>query len=713
MSLLCNLVFALLAVGSASALAKDTGDAGNRVHLKRSKILIEVPIEIVIDPKTEAELGRKDIKKMFKRAGTIRRPESELESKWNDLLNDARYKNCYRLKIDVRFGFHFQSDGPSDGRYHELHVSGTHKTTNREIDEGFGRGGAFGSDTSGANRYTAGLKALLPSVAPGMPSHGGDLHNLVVNISTFVDLAPLLGSELLGRNGSQLNKALGEKAEAELERQGQSLGNNDCIRARYERRVRTSGGGAGIYEHLDASYTVSLSKSDRFKGSVEAVHRFHAWAPLQDLRHVVFSENEFDADDNDYSISWNAQQANARTTTYRDPWQSFSWSTRDLIIPAISVRKKDIEDGFHQSVYEAQGVRVVWNVTLKKAEDAEGGEGETGASTGTGGTEPPPRSDELPCCGSDWPTDPEGLVNTLKGEDIFGRRFAASVLGDVPPISEQAVGALRAALNDEDFLVRRAAATSLGKAGPSAKGATDTLRALLQDKESTVRVAAAEAIWRISGNVDRSLPLLKKELSESADLNARIRAARALGKIGAPARGAIADLKQMTAAENPASLRIAAAEAMFRIENDASKTLPVLSSLCASPVPQTRIDALRAMATLSGQASPAAPQIVQSLMQPLVDRPEQKQDDDKSAGTPNRLNPQQILSASNLPGGNIASGFSVADPRQRLKLIDQSFHTLRNILIPKEYRESLKTLEASADISVRSRALRERAVFPL
>jgi HEAT repeat protein len=70
------------------------------------------------------------------------------------------------------------------------------------------------------------------------------------------------------------------------------------------------------------------------------------------------------------------------------------------------------------------------------------------------------------------------------------------------------------------FYADRGAADALGKIGPSAVSALPELRKMLQitNADTDLRGTVAVAIWRISGDVDTTLPALLQEMSSQDEM---------------------------------------------------------------------------------------------------------------------------------------------------------------------------------------------------
>jgi HEAT repeat protein len=130
------------------------------------------------------------------------------------------------------------------------------------------------------------------------------------------------------------------------------------------------------------------------------------------------------------------------------------------------------------------------------------------------------------------------------------RFYAAYSLKDFGVAASNAVPALRKVLTGGAggspaaslFYLRAIAAVALGKIGPSAVAALPELKAALLEKDSNLRGQAAVAIWRISSDVDATLPVLLQEMPRTIQ-ESKWEWIIALGEMGPRARQAIPQLK--------------------------------------------------------------------------------------------------------------------------------------------------------------------------
>jgi len=159
------------------------------------------------------------------------------------------------------------------------------------------------------------------------------------------------------------------------------------------------------------------------------------------------------------------------------------------------------------------------------------------------------------------------LIQTLKDEDNWVRRYAAVALGQIGPEAKIAVPELIKMLKDRDAGVRWQAAYALGGVGPGAKAAVPDLIQALRDADHVVRFNAAKGLGRIGPEARAAVPELIEMLKEKNEV-VRGHAAIALGQIGPEARAAVPALKEMLKDENR-SIRSLAAEALQEIDPEA------------------------------------------------------------------------------------------------------------------------------------------------
>jgi HEAT repeat protein len=170
------------------------------------------------------------------------------------------------------------------------------------------------------------------------------------------------------------------------------------------------------------------------------------------------------------------------------------------------------------------------------------------------------------------------LVQALKDQDLFVRRFSAQALGEIGPDgARDAVPALKARLTDPKKEVVEAAATALGKLGPD--GIT-ALTDLVKDtkKDVQVRRAAIASLGLAGANARDAVPVLVNVLKDNNQgsagkakkkgddgPNLRVDAATALGDIGSDAKDAVPALEDLASAKGKSPLKMAANDALKKI----------------------------------------------------------------------------------------------------------------------------------------------------
>jgi HEAT repeat protein len=194
------------------------------------------------------------------------------------------------------------------------------------------------------------------------------------------------------------------------------------------------------------------------------------------------------------------------------------------------------------------------------------------------------------------------LLEAVKDKNLRVAGVAIVFLGNLGPEAKSAVPALLAAAKQDKVLARSVAMT-LGEIGPEAKEGVPFLMELLKNQKNDapypyydIRVQAASALWRIQGNKEVTLPVLREALK---DLHGyvRVEAALALWQMGEEKEKMLALLmdmlkeKDMLKGKEKASrkhamearlVRFRAAEALGEIGPDAKAAVPLLIELLGS-----------------------------------------------------------------------------------------------------------------------------------
>lgn len=141
--------------------------------------------------------------------------------------------------------------------------------------------------------------------------------------------------------------------------------------------------------------------------------------------------------------------------------------------------------------------------------------------------------------GSRSPAVVPQLLRILQEDgDSKVRTEAARALGKMGDAAGSASSALAAVLIRQDGgdQLRGEAARALARVDPSSPSTTTALRSATGDRSGHVGVCAAEALWKVSGEVSRAVPVIAAWLS---DPGTRTVAAQALYRIGPKAKGAV------------------------------------------------------------------------------------------------------------------------------------------------------------------------------
>jgi HEAT repeat protein len=180
------------------------------------------------------------------------------------------------------------------------------------------------------------------------------------------------------------------------------------------------------------------------------------------------------------------------------------------------------------------------------------------------------------------------FLEALKDKEPSVRGTAVISLGDMGPEAKSAVLALLDAVKKDNDLTSRVA-VALGQIGPEAKEGIPLLLELLknQSNDPAIRVQAAWALWRVQGNREATLPILRDAL-KCPKKSVRIEAALALWHMGEEKEKMMAlildILKEKEYAgrkrdPDAAFIRFHAAQALGEIGPDAKAAVPILIEL--------------------------------------------------------------------------------------------------------------------------------------
>jgi len=165
------------------------------------------------------------------------------------------------------------------------------------------------------------------------------------------------------------------------------------------------------------------------------------------------------------------------------------------------------------------------------------------------------------------------LIGTLKDMEKESRESATWALGKMGPEAKAAIPVLiETAKMDRDHGL---AAEALGRIGVEAKAAVPTLVALLEKSPAQSRVRVALAHWRITGQEETAVKVLRATLTDKQS-SVRCDAADALGEMGSKAKAAVPTLIEMmqkkTGNDRFADIE-AAVQALRKIDPQAVKNL--------------------------------------------------------------------------------------------------------------------------------------------
>jgi HEAT repeat protein len=124
------------------------------------------------------------------------------------------------------------------------------------------------------------------------------------------------------------------------------------------------------------------------------------------------------------------------------------------------------------------------------------------------------------------------LLRTMLKPNNPWRVQAAMGLRRIEPSSEEALTALIDCVNGKNINARQQAIQFLGTLGKSAREAVPALKRALRDPVAGNRVAAADALWRITGDTETTVPVLIEALKPVPGDSGRYLAAIRLGEMG-------------------------------------------------------------------------------------------------------------------------------------------------------------------------------------
>ncbi len=198
------------------------------------------------------------------------------------------------------------------------------------------------------------------------------------------------------------------------------------------------------------------------------------------------------------------------------------------------------------------------------------------------------------------------LTKALKTEDVEVQRQAATALGAIGEGAAAAVPALVETLRSQDPKVRAYTAHALGEIGPAVRGAAAALIAALADEDATVRRLARDSLYDIKPGKDVALPLFVKMLNNSSQADAAA-AVETLAEAGAQA------VPILIEALNDKEASYWACLALSEIGPPAAAAVPKLGTMLESDEPETRMEALEALAAIGAASQPLVGKIAERL----------------------------------------------------------------------------------------------------
>jgi HEAT repeat protein len=180
------------------------------------------------------------------------------------------------------------------------------------------------------------------------------------------------------------------------------------------------------------------------------------------------------------------------------------------------------------------------------------------------------------------------LTDALSDKDRMVRFDTALSLEEMGPAASNAVPALTRVVaytgtgseTNDLFYLRAAAAVALGKIGPAATNALPALRAALHESDDYLRGQSAVAIWRISGDVDTTLPVLLHEMPATVE-DSKWDWIIAVGEMGPRAKAAVPQLRIELQQDRHAWVLAYVTNAFRQIDPDAAAQASAQTNLAA------------------------------------------------------------------------------------------------------------------------------------
>lgn len=197
------------------------------------------------------------------------------------------------------------------------------------------------------------------------------------------------------------------------------------------------------------------------------------------------------------------------------------------------------------------------------------------------------------------------LIRLTKEGVTSVRRNAAAALGQIgPDIGPEGVAALLAALQDPTEPVREQAVVALGRLGSFAAEAVPVLEKVIVQRRVQCRALAAVAIWRITGESDFAIQIIRQEIFLPEN---QLQAINCLKEMGPHAAPAAPELYKLLVSPDP-DLRQLAAEVIAKVGPAGAPAIPTLERLLFDRDPQVRKAAATALRAL-GQPVPESAEV--------------------------------------------------------------------------------------------------------
>src|SRR5262249_60209470 len=132
------------------------------------------------------------------------------------------------------------------------------------------------------------------------------------------------------------------------------------------------------------------------------------------------------------------------------------------------------------------------------------------------------------------------LPEMLESPERSQRAFAAAALWQIDSATQPRVlPVLTEVLREPDYASGPAVLRALARIGPAAKETVPWVADAVKHSQPAIRVEAALALWRITGQTERTLPVLLDAFDERFYYGSRQAGVQALGDMGPAAKVAV------------------------------------------------------------------------------------------------------------------------------------------------------------------------------